>query len=302
MFSRFVGRAAACVAAAIVGFAARTSPVQACSLCHCGDPTYALVGSQIFVPQAFRVGLDVDRYAKDQISTEDPTLREEEVENRATLSAAYSVHRRVTLVARLPFAERTITTGAESASITGLSDPEFLVHYRVLPFTPGSWFSITAGVRTGWGQNDRQKDGERAEEHLQPGTGAAGLSAGLSFSRLALDGSVFGSLSGRANGRNDFGYHYGNALLANLAYEHSFNKRLNGVLELNFRTAESDEESLDEKDPNTGGSVLYLSPRVLLKLGRDLYLRFGVQVPVAKGLHGDQDEKVNVQTGLTVRL
>jgi hypothetical protein len=290
------------VLAAVAVFALPAVPAAACSLCHCGDPTYALVGSQIFVPQSLRLGLDVDRYAKDQISTEDPSLREEEVEKRLTLSAAYSLHRRLTLVARLPFTDRTITTGAESQSLSGFSDPELIAHYRVLPFTPGSWFSLTAGVRTGWGQNDRQFGGERAEEHLQPGTGAFGMNAGVSFSRLALDGSIFGSVNAQLNGRNRSGYHYGNGVLANLAYEHAFNKRLNGVLELNFRNVARDEQTMGEKDPNTGGSVLYVSPRLLVRLGRDLYLRFGVQLPVAKGLHGDQDEKVNVQAGFTVRL
>ena len=288
--------------AAVAVFALSPAPAAACSLCHCGDPTYALVGSQIFVPQSFRLGLDVDRYAKDQISADDPSLREEEVEKRVTLSAAYSLHRRLTLVARLPFSDRTITSGAEPQSLSGFSDPELIAHVRVLPFTQGSWLSLTAGVRPGWGQNERRIDGARAEEHLQPGTGAFGVNAGLSFSRLALDGSIFGSVNARLNGRNSNGYHYGNGVLANLAYEHAFNKRVNGVLELNFRNVARDEETMGAKDPNTGGSVLYLSPRVLLKLGRDLYLRFGVQLPLAKGLHGDQDEKVNVQAGLTIRL
>jgi hypothetical protein len=288
------------VFAAMIGAAA--SRADACSLCRCGDPTYALVGSQVFVPQSLRLGLDLDRYAKDQVSLEDPSLREQEVEKRLTLSAAYSVHRRLTLLARLPFADRTITAGSQAQSLSGLSDPELLVHYRVGPFTPGSWVSLTAGVRTGWGQNDRKLGGARAEEHLQPGTGAVGLDAGLSFSRLALDGSIFGSLSGRVNGRNEPGYRYGNGVFANLAYEHAFGTRLNGVLEVNFRSVGRDEETAGAKDPNTGGAVLYVSPRVLVKLSRDLYLRFGAQLPIGKGLNGDQDERVNFQTGVTIRL
>ena len=48
--------------------------------------------------------------------------------------------------------------------------------------------------------------------------------------------------------------------------------------------------------------MLYLSPRVLVKLDRTLFVRLGVQVPVVKDLYGDQDEKVNLFTGLTVRF
>jgi hypothetical protein len=107
---------------------------------------------------------------------------------------------------------------------------------------------------------------------------------------------------GRLNGRSALGYHYGNVVLANLGYERKLAGRLNGVLEANFRRAGKDEPVAGEQDPNTGGSVLYLSPRVLLKLDSRLFLRVGVQVPVVKGLFGDQDEKVNLLTGLTARF
>ena len=63
-----------------------------------------------------------------------------------------------------------------------------------------------------------------------------------------------------------------------------------------------DEPLVGDKDPNTGGSVLYVSPRLLVKLDRTLFLRLGVQIPVVKNLFGDQDEKVNFLTGLTVRF
>jgi hypothetical protein len=280
-------------------------PAEACSMCRCGDPTFALVGSQIFVPDTWHVGLDADRYTKDQVSEDLPGTRERETDDRLTLSASRTFGRRLTLVARLPFSSRSITTGEEKASLAGLSDPELLAHYRLRSPRPGSWLSLALGLRPGWGRNGALRDGVRAEEHLQPGTGAAGVEAGLSFSRVvgaADDGSVFGSAGGRLNGRNDAGYHYGNAVLANLGYERKLGSRLNGILELNFRWATKDQPTRDEADPNTGGSMLYLSPHVLVKLDKKLFLRIGVQLPVAKGLYGDQDEKVNLLSGLTVRF
>ena len=77
---------------------------------------------------------------------------------------------------------------------------------------------------------------------------------------------------------------------------------MNAVLEANFRDAAQDEPLTGVKDGNTGGSVLYLSPRVLVKVDKGLYFRVGLQVPVVKSLDGDQDEKVNLLTGLTVRF
>lgn len=285
--------------------------VEGCSLCRCGDPAFTLVGSQIFSPVRWRVGFDTDRFSKDQLSElhagdHETALREEEVEQRYTFSATYSASRRWTLVARVPFAQRTITVGDERESLSGLADPELLAHYRVASAAqPGSWVALTAGVHAGWGQNDKRLNGERAEEHLQPGSGAAGASGGVAFAKL-LSGetSLFGSLSARVNGRNDAGYRYGHALLANLAVEHALVKRLNGVIELNYRWAARDEMEPGVRDENSGGSVLYVSPRLLLKIDprQNLWLRVGAQIPLAKDLYGDQNEKTNLLAGLTMRF
>lgn len=287
----------------LAGVALAPRASEACSMCRCGDPTFNLVGSQLFVPKTWNVGLDFGRFAKDQVAEDDPSLREEEVEDRVTLSVSRTFGDRLTLVGRLPFAHRRITAGDESGSLSGLSDPELFAHYRISSGHAGTWLAVSVGVRPGWGQNDGQTGGERAEEHLQPGTGSAGAEAGLSFSRMAGgDGSVFGSLSGRLNGRSNFDYHYGNVLLANVGYEKKLASRVNGVVEVNFRDAAEDEPLPGEKDPNTGGAVVYLSPRVLLKLDKGLFFRVGLQVPVVKALDGEQDEKVNFLTGFTVRF
>ncbi len=285
----------------VLAMAPRAS--DACSMCRCGDPTFSLIGSQLFVPKTWHVGLDTGRYTKDQVAGDDPGTREKEVESRLTVSASRTFGSRLTLVAQLPFAHRTITTASEEGTLSGLSDPELLAHYRMYSPGPGSWISLSLGLRPGWGQNDRQRDGRRAEEHLQPGTGSAGVEPGVSFSRVVGDaGSFFGSVGGRFNGRNDAGYHYGNAVIANVGYERKLGQRFNGILEANFRGAAKDEPMIGELDPNTGGSVLYVSPRLLIKLDRTLFLRLGVQIPVVKDLFGDQDEKVNFLTGLTVRF
>lgn len=294
-----------CLVLSVVTAAFVPRAAEPCSLCQCGDPAFALMGSQLFVPRTWHLGLSADRYAKDQVAEDDPGTREKEVENRVTLSASRTFGDRLTLVGRLPFADRAITTASDHATLSGMSDPELVAHYRLSAPHPGTWLSASLGVRPGWGRHDAQRDGVRAEEHLQPGTGAMGIEPGLSFSRVVGDahpGSVFGSAMSRFNGRNDAGYHYGNAVLANLGYERRIGPRLNAILEANFRRAAKDEPTPGESDPNTGGSMLYLSPRVVLKLDRTLFLRVGVQVPVVKDLYGDQDEKVNLFTGVVVRF
>src|SRR5262249_33224608 len=151
---------------------------------------------------------------------------------------------------RLPFANREITTVDEQSSLSGLSDPELQAHYRLYSPRPGSGVAVSLGLRPGWGKNDGQLDGQRAEEHLQPGTGAAGVEPGLSLGRPmgANDGGwLFASLAGRFNGRNDAGYHYGDAVVANLGYERKLGGRVNAVLEANFRYAAKDEPVIGEE-------------------------------------------------------
>src|SRR5439155_21521671 len=106
-------------------------PGEPCSLCQCGDPTFALMGSQLFVPRTWHFGLSADRYSKDQVAEDDPGTREKEVENRVTLSASRTFGDRLTLVARLPFADRAITTPSDHATLSGMSDPELVAHYRL---------------------------------------------------------------------------------------------------------------------------------------------------------------------------
>jgi hypothetical protein len=48
--------------------------------------------------------------------------------------------------------------------------------------------------------------------------------------------------------------------------------------------------------------VVYCSPGLRLRLGGALSLRGQVQIPVVENLHGEQNEKVNVRSGLVWSL
>ena len=92
------------------------------------------------------------------------------------------------------------------------------------------------------------------------------------------------------------------AMSADVAYDSPVRIAVNAALEANFRYAAKDEPQDGEEDPNTGGSVLYLSPRVVIRIDPKVSFRLGLQVPLVKDLYGDQDEKVNLLTGFAVRF
>jgi hypothetical protein len=88
--------------------------------------------------------------------------------------------------------------------------------------------------------------------------------------------------------------------MANAGYEHKLGRLFDAALELNYRDAGRDRIDRDGfLDPNTGGSLLYLSPRLIVDFGKGLVGRLSVQVPVVDGLNGDQKERTVANIGLT---
>jgi hypothetical protein len=285
--------------AVFVGLAATSSSARACSMCQCGDPSYRLIGEEFFTATPWRMGLDIDHGGKDTAGEEVGT-RETELETRLTLSGAWTPRPGLRLVGRLPFVNRSIESVDGTQTMFGVSDPELFVHAQVTPARSRNWAALMVGARAPWGQNDRTLNGVRADEHLQPGTGAGSIWAGASGSlRLGTREHLYSSVMARWNGTNRHGYRYGDAMFLNVAYQHDLVPRVAGVLEANARDARFDRVD-GVQEPNTGGSVLYLAPRVQWQMNETLVLRFGVQVPVAQRMIGDQRERANLITGITL--
>jgi hypothetical protein len=102
---------------------------------------------------------------------------------------------------------------------------------------------LVGGVKTAWGENDARRDGERLDEHVQPGTGSTDWFAGISgFYQLDRRSAIFASTQYRETGRNDFGYRYGSALLLNVRLRAQARRaRWDAVIEMNYRDAGYDE-------------------------------------------------------------
>jgi hypothetical protein len=299
----------------LLACAALAPRASACSICRCGDPTFNALGAAIYAPGQFRFALDWDRFDKENgvsdIGSTEITGLDAEIENRFTLGVAYSFGERFTLVGRLPFSVRRLTSTDESGTVTtntsGISDPDLTALFRVWasPFRPGlgrrAWVSLVAGVKTPWGRNDLSENGERLDEHAQSGTGATDVYGGLSaVLQIDMQSSAFASFQYRQTGTNDHDYRYGRITTANLAYERKLGNVVDAVVEANWRHAEQDRIDVDgNRDPNTGGDLVYLTPRLVLDLGGGLVGRAGVQIPVVKSLYGDQTERANVNVGLT---
>ena len=73
------------------------------------------------------------------------------------------------------------------------------------------------------------------------------------------------------------------------------------MIEANFRDAGHDEpEGSGTRDPDTGGSIVYATPRLLFDAGHGWVLRASAQIPLSQsGLHGVQHEKTVWNAGVT---
>lgn len=284
---------------------------RACSICRCGDPTFNALGRTGYSSPGFRGALDWERFDKDEGTPE--TGLDTQVENRVTALLSYGVSDRAMFTVRLPYSHRdlTETEDGEEESVTtdGFSDPEVSAQVRVwsaggATMANGTSLSLFGGVKLPLGENELEEDGERVDEHAQPGTGSTDFHGALNLLHLmGTQSSVFASAGYRVNGTNDFDYHYGDAWLANLAYEHKLGDRLDGVLELNFRHSDADEIDADgTEDENTGGSLLYVTPKLSANPGHDLVLRAAAQIPTVKDLNGEQVERVVANVGMTYFL
>ncbi len=156
------------------------APAWSCSICRCGDPTFNALGKEGIAQLGARLALDWDQVEKTQGDPDDEleSLRE----RRATLLLAYGVSDRVGFFARVPYSERVLTESeAEESSrtrVSGLADPEIYGQVRLWSSafdgevgTRAAVFAV-AGVKTAWGDNNVSRDGERLDEHVQPGTGS----------------------------------------------------------------------------------------------------------------------------------
>jgi hypothetical protein len=286
-------------------FLAPARAARACSMCRCSDPVFSALGEGLYTYGGFQVAVDWNRLNQTQGAGPD---FEAQVRNSITTTISYGWRERLTFVAQVPYTFNHLTEADGVQTADGLGDPAFSLYVRLWssPFTQGlgrrGWISAVVAVKTPWGRNDvTSADGERLDEHVQPGTGATNLTGGLSGLYLLDEASsLYASVAYTGTGRNQFGYKYGDNVVANLVYDRKLTDWLDGLFEVNFLDAKRDQvDALGIPDPDTGGQTLYLTPRIGVHVVQGLVLRAAAQFPVWEHLNGIQDVKPAYTAGLT---
>jgi hypothetical protein len=277
---------------------------QACSVCGCGDPLVAAADS---APSAgaLRLAFDWEYLTASAQSDEDPTATEQLTQMTFRPEVVYSPIARLNLLLQVPLVRKDWTLESpsepEAAQPFGLGDVDvgaryFVFEHSDLASQTRQELALSAGTSLPTGADDVTVDGERIDDHAQPGTGAFGPYAGLLYAWHRDPWNLSASLSGRVHSRSAYGYHYGSALLWSISGLYRPFERAGFELGVDGRWAGRDDAD-GELQANTGGMVLALAPGVRVNPAGNLWLNARAQIPVATHLFGVQTVGPTVTVG-----
>jgi hypothetical protein len=300
------------LATALVGLATLAVPASslACSVCGCGDPLLTSSDPAAITGQ-LRLQLDLEYLRMNAANETDPTSTDQLTQTTYRLNVVWRPSQDLSLTATLPIVHkemRMVGSGGTTptSDATGLGDFEVAGRYalwRAVSLGTGrvDELAVTAGTSLPTGANDLQQDGQRIDEHGQPGTGAWGPFAGLAYRHEQGSWLAYGSVAGRVRTENGHQYTYGAALLWSVHGQWFPAKRVALDLGVDGRAAAAD-RAAGETVPNTGGTLLSLSPGVYVNAWRTTWLFLRGQFPFYKAFRGEQDQLPSFVTGLQVQV
>lgn len=272
--------------------------LHACSVCGCGDPLLA-AGSAPPMAGQLRLSLDGEYLYATAAGADDGTTEFLDQETlRATL--VYSAGNSLSLVLQVPLLRKDWWTDDPAEPLLATSN----VGFGDLDFG-GRWFfwrevdlvqrkaqnlALSAGSSIPTGDSNITVDGQLIDQHAQLGTGAVGPYVGLLYGISADALSLSVNATYRYRATNAQGYAFGQALAFGLGGQVRIGGGFALSLGLDGRYADYDHDYTQDPslDPDTGGTVLDLTPGFGWQLGYGLGINGRVQVPVYTRLFGTQ--------------
>lgn len=159
---------------------------------------------------------------------------------------------------------------------------------------PLGQFAVFGGVKFPTGRFDvKNSAGERVEPSATAGSGSYDGLLGLAYSRfltarITLDASAQYTLRTEADH-----FRLGDRIDAGLAFAYRFNEdiqafpQVHAFAEANVRSLFKSHED-GASDPNTGGTVLFLTPGLRVFFARNIAFTVSAPLPVAQDLNGEQ--------------
>jgi hypothetical protein len=285
--------------------------VQACGACGCTlNSDWASQGYAL--RPGFRFDLRYDYFNQDQLRSgtravdrgslalpNDQELQEKTLNRNLTLTLDYSPDVDWGVAVMLPTYNRyhaTIAAGDTGPSFSqaqGLGDVRVLGRYQ--GFTEDHSVGIQFGVKLPTGGtrqtfNAGAEVGQPLDAGLQLGTGTTDLLLGFyAFGALAQDWGSFGQVLFQKPLAEVRGFRPGDGVNASLGLRYTGFASVTPHLQLNLR-AEGRESGPLADAPDSGATLVYLSPGVTFNVNPAFHVYVFAQVPVAQRVNGLQLE------------
>jgi hypothetical protein len=223
--------------------------------------------------------------------------------------AAIGVTDDLTLGVRLPYVRRDGLLSAEEGEVANLGNPDgfggvsVFGQYRFFHSEDNlNHLSLVVALKTASGATHVRANGELLEAHNQPSGGSWNPAVGFSFTRamgkLSFDSSVLYTVATTGTQKTDLGdiFDYNFALsyaLSGVARDALFassNKsNSTAVLELNGSWQDR-LKSGGMTNPNSGGSIVYISPGIRYSGGSNWNTALSIGTPIVKETNGFQTD------------
>jgi len=311
---------------AVVGaFTASMSPVEACSICGCGDPLLA-ASDPAAITGLLRLQLDTEYLRVDAGTDGQPGFIDQLTQWSYHLNAVYRPMSRLSLIATVPVLDKTIhTVGGgtdETAShLIGLGDAELGARYALWRSINLGWgrvqeVALAGGLMMPTGSHDAKTNDSAGtaipvDPHGQLGTGGWGPFVGLHYRfeqgpwlgfadfayRMRTTGSYFDGSK----------YKFGDAALWSVHGQYRPIATVAVDLGIDGRHARVDQataagDSFASSVDNTGGLVLSAAPGVYVNAFGAFWVFARGQIPFYKDLLGEQDVTASVAFGLQYQV
>ncbi|HEY1076738.1 MAG TPA: hypothetical protein VGE51_08610 [Fontimonas sp.] len=273
-------------------------PALACSTCKCGDYTITLLGTE--KPYAGRIRFAADTLFRSETVGSGVTEQETE-ERRLTLGLAYSFSENLTLTLQVPFVNKTLDSASLAAQeAEGLGDIDLgarWVLYRDGAVSGRHLAGLNAGLRLPTAEQVEDGNGQRLDIDVQPDAGATVPSVGgwYGYYRFPWFASVSANYFLYEEGHQNF--RGGDVALVSALAQYGITTSVALQLGLDTRHSEKNEFS-GVADPDSGGLLTMAFVGAAVRLGDDLLLHAGVQLPLIENLNGEQDEGNSLRLGI----
>lgn len=275
-----------------------SAPVLACSTCKCGDPTITLVGSEKPFAGRFRAGLDVQLRSETE---GDPAINEATTdEERYSVGMTYSVNNRLTLLASIPYVKKTrVDSTLARMEADGLGDIDLYARYNLQADNEmRHLYGVMGGLRLPTSEEVEDSAGNVLDIDVQPDAAATAITVGGYYQYFASP--WFASASASVvhfvdEGRQ--GFEPGSSIVGSLRAQYAVKYNFAPQIGLDFRYSETDYFS-GVSDENSGGFLGNLWLGLTTRVGGELLLYAGAQIPVLDDLNGHQEEDTTVRFGI----